>query len=112
MKTCLIKGKMLEKKLWTKNFTIITVGSVISMIGNSLAGFATGLLVLDYTESTFLYALYMVLYTLPQVLVPSLAGPFIDKFSRRKTIYTLDFISGIIYALFALIVFTDNLNYV
>lgn len=112
MKTCLIKGKMLEKKLWTKNFTIITVGSVISMIGNSLAGFATGLLVLDYTESTFLYALYMVLYTLPQVLVPSLAGPFIDKFSRRKTIYMLDFISGIIYALFALIVFTDNLNYV
>lgn len=82
------------------------------MIGNSLAGFATGLLVLDYTESTFLYALYMVLYTLPQVIMPSLAGPFIDKFSRRKTIYTLDFISGIIYALFAVVVFTDNLNYV
>ncbi|BBF42428.1 macrolide-efflux protein [Lachnospiraceae bacterium KM106-2] len=98
--------------LWTKNFTIITVGTVISRLGNSISGFATGLLVLDYTASTFLYALYMVLYNLPKIILPSLAGPFIDKFSRRKTIYTLDFISTGIYFLFALIILTGNLSYI
>ena len=45
------------KALWTKDFTILTIGSVISMIGSSLSGFAIGLLALDETESTFLYAL-------------------------------------------------------
>ena len=84
---------------------------MISRLGSSISGFATGLLVLDYTQSTFLYALYMVLYNLPKILMPTLAGPFIDKFSRRKTIYTLDFISTGIYFLFAMIIMTGHLNY-
>ena len=53
--------KRKENVLWTKNFTLITLGTVISILGNSLAGFALGLLVLDYTGSTFLYALYAVM---------------------------------------------------
>ena len=99
-------------KLWTKNFTIITVGTVISKLGSSISGFAMALLVLDYTGSTFLYALYMILYMLPQIILPMLAGPLIDKFSRRKTIYTLDFCSSVVYGLFALIVLSGSMNYV
>lgn len=99
-------------KLWTKDFTIITVGSFISMLGNNIAGFAMGLLVLDYTKSTLLYALYEILFTAPQVIVPIISGPFVDKFSRKKTIYTLDFISAAIYALFALFLYSDKFNFV
>lgn len=99
-------------KLWTKNFTIITVGTVISKLGSSISGFAMALLVLDYTGSTFLYALYMILYMLPQIILPMLAGPLIDKFSRRKTIYTLDFCSSVVYGLFVLIVLSGSMNYV
>ncbi len=40
--------------LWTRDFTIITLGSVISMLGNSMSGFALSLLVLDYTGSNLL----------------------------------------------------------
>ena len=101
-----------KNTLWTKNFTIITIGTVVSRLGSAIAGFATGLLILDYTKSTFFYALYMVLYSLPKIVMPSLAGPFIDKFSRRKTIYTLDFVSATVYLLFALVIFSGNLNYV
>lgn len=97
--------------LWTRNFTIITLGSVVSMMGNSIAGFALGLLVLDYTKSTFLYALYMVMYNLPDVIVPTLAGPFVDKFSRRKTIYTLDFISTVLYGIFAWLIASGRFNF-
>lgn len=42
--------------LWTRDFTIITLGSVVSMVGNSLSGFALSMMVLDYTGSTFLYS--------------------------------------------------------
>lgn len=97
--------------LWTRNFIIITVGSIVSMLGNAIAGFALGLLVLDYTGSTFLYAMYMVIYNLPKVAVPTLAGPFMDKFSRRKTIYTLDFISTVLYGLFAWLIMSGYFNY-
>ena len=40
-----------------------------------------------------------------------MSGPFVDKFSRRKTIYTLDFISSGVYLLFALAVFTKHMNF-
>lgn len=100
-----------QATLWTKNFTIITLGTVVSRLGNALSGFAIGLLVLDYTKSTFLYALYLVMYNLPKVIVPVLAGPYIDRYSRRKTIYTLDFLSAGIFGIFALILYMDWFSY-
>ena len=99
------------KTLWTRDFTIITIGTVISMLGNALANFAVGLLVLDYSGSTLLYALFMVASNLPRVVLPTLAGPYIDKFSRRKTIYTLDFFSAFIYMILAVVMMKGWFNY-
>lgn len=98
--------------LWTRNFTIITVGSVVSMLGSAISGFALGLLVLDLTKSTFYFAMYMFLYTFPRIIVPILAGPFVDKFSRRRTIYTLDFLSAGLYGLFAVMSGTGHFNFI
>lgn len=89
--------------LWTKDFTIITVGSAVSLLGTALSGFAMSLLVLDYTQSTFLYAIYIAVYTLPQIIVPIFSGAYLDRFSRRKTIYTLDFISATLYTIAAIL---------
>jgi MFS family permease len=83
--------------LWTRDFTIITLGTTVSMLGNSIAGFAISLLVLDYTGSVFLYALFMVAYNVPKVVLPLLAGPYLDHYSRKKVIYTLDFASAALY---------------
>ena len=93
-------------KLWTRDFTIITLGSAVSLLGNCIAGFASSLLVLDYTGSTFLYALYIVVFNLPFLVVPLAAGPVLDRFSRKKAIYLLDFCSAALYFLiFALLHF-------
>lgn len=94
------------KPLWTKDFTIITLGSAVSMIGNAMCGFAMSLLVLDYTQSTFLYALYLIVYTLPQIIVPVFSGAILDRFSRKKTIYTLDFISAVLYSISAYVLYS------
>ena len=98
--------------LWTKNFTIITAGTAVSLIGSAIAGFATGLLILDYTESVFLFAIYMILYEAPRIFMPTLAGPYLDKFSRKKAIYTLDFISAAIYGIFGFIVLKGEISFV
>ncbi|MBP5254581.1 MAG: MFS transporter [Lachnospiraceae bacterium] len=87
--------------LWTRDFTIITIGSVVSMFGNALSGFAMSLMVLDISDSTLLYAIYIAMFTLPQLIMPVVSGALLDRFSRKKTIYTLDFISAALYLLMA-----------
>lgn len=88
--------------LWTKNFTIITVGSAVSILGNAVSAFAMGLLTLDKTGSVFLYALFLAANNLPKIILPLIAGPFLDKRSRKKIVYTLDFISaGLFIIMFA-----------
>ncbi len=87
--------------LWTRDFTIITIGSVISMFGNAMSGFAMSLMVLDISNSTLLFAIYIAMYTLPQLIMPILSGAVLDRYSRKKTIYTLDFISSALYLVMA-----------
>ena len=94
------------RPLWTRDFTIITLGSVVSMLGNALSGFAMSLMVLDISKSTLLYAIYIAMYTLPQRFMPIVSGAILDRFSRKKTIYSLDFLSAFLYALMAAILAT------
>lgn len=101
----------MNKKLWTRDYSIITLGSVVSMLGNSMAGFAMSLFVLDFTESTLYYAIYIFLYTLPQIAAPMIAGPLMDRFSRRKTIYLLDFTSSVLYLFLAGLLYFKLFNF-
>lgn len=104
---------MLREKntLWTYDFTVITIGSVISMVGNNLAGFAVSLLVLDFTGSTFLYSLFIACYQLPMLVCPVLAGPYLDRMSRKRVIYSLDYLSAAIYLLMFLLLRTGWFSY-
>ena len=106
------KNKEIDKNpLWTRDFTIITLGSVVSMIGNSLSGFAMSLMVLDYTSSALFYAIYVMAFTFPQIVVPIFSGAILDRFSRRKTIYTLDYISSIFYLSVGILLHNGWFNY-
>ena len=71
------------------------------MFGNALSGFAMSLMVLDISDSTMLYAIYIAMYTLPQLIMPMFSGALLDRYSRKKTIYTLDFISAGLYIIMA-----------
>lgn len=97
--------------LWTRDFTIITLGSVVFMVGNSLSGFAMSLMVLDYTSSSLFYAIYIMVFTLPQLIVPVFSGAILDRFSRKKTIYTLYYISSLLYLAVGLLLFNGWFNY-
>ena len=81
------------------------------MFGNAVAGFAIGLLVLDKTDSVLLYAIFMVCYSLPRILLPIIAGPYLDRFSRKRVIYTLDFLSSALYLVFFLLLLRGFFDY-
>ena len=110
-KTPAAEGKMKDENvknspLWTRDFTIITVGTVISMLGNAIGGFAMSLMVLDISQSTLLYAVYLAMFTIPQLIMPLFSGAILDRYSRKRTIYTLDFISAGLHLVMAVILAT------
>lgn len=96
--------------LWSRNFTIITIGSFISAIGNSAAGIAFGILVFRQTGSPLALALFSIANLIPSIITNLFVGPFIDRHSRIKMIYTLDFISAGIFIILGVILFNGFFN--
>ena len=92
----------MKSTLWTKNFTIITLGTVISAIGGVAMSFALSFVVFDNTGSTLLMALFAAASSLPQILLPVLLSPYLDNFRRKPVIVGLDYLSAGIYLLFGL----------
>ncbi len=99
MKGYIMRPQTNTPSLWTRDFTILTLGSAVSMIGATLSGFAVSMMVLDDTGSTFLFVLFNVCCQLPFLICPLLAGPYLDRMSRKKVIYGLDFLSAGLYLL-------------
>lgn len=93
------------QKLWNRNFSILTIGSFISALGSASAMMAFGYLIYRQTGSPFALALFSVANMVPRVLTGFLAGPFVDRHSRVKIIYTLDFFSTICFTGVAAILF-------
>ena len=97
-------------RLWTRNFTILTLGSFVSALGSSAASVAFGIMIYQQTGSPLTLALFTVANIVPRVLTGFLAGPFVDRHSRRKIIYKLDFLSTAIFTIISLVLFTGFFN--
>ena len=90
----------MKQKLWSKNFTIITLGTLISAIGDAAMALALSLVVFDQTRSTWLSGLYAAISILPGISLPILFGPIIDRANRKRLIVGLDSLMGVWYLLF------------
>ena len=89
----------MPRTLWTRNFTIITLGTVISAIGGVAMSFALSFVVFDNTGSTLLMGLFSAASLLPHTLIPVLAAPYLDNFRRKPVIVGLDYFNGCVYLL-------------
>ena len=93
---------MKSKTLWTKNFTIITLGTLISAIGGVAMNLGLSLVVFDQTQSTWLIGVFGAISMLPGLTLPILFGPVIDRVNRKHVIVSLDAFSGLWYLAFLL----------
>lgn len=66
-----------------KVFSVIWFGQLVSTLGSGLTGFALGVWIYQETGSTTLFALNMLAYALPNLLVSPFAGVIADRFDRR-----------------------------
>ena len=89
---------MMKVKLWTRNFSLVTLASALGSAGAIAGGFALSFLVYDETGSTFAAALVIAIQFLPHVFVPFVAAPIMDRLPRKQFLVCGDIVNGIVYA--------------
>jgi len=91
------------KLLKQKDFTLLIVGKLVSLLGSNMQQFALSLYVLKITGSAVIFAAMLSISIFPRLLLSPIAGVFGDWFDRKRTIVLLDFINSIIIGTFAII---------
>jgi MFS transporter, DHA3 family, macrolide efflux protein len=73
----------IERPKNMKNFFIIWLGQVISMIGSGLTTFALSVWIFQETQQATPFAMAVLMGTLPRLLLTPLAGSLADRWNRR-----------------------------
>jgi MFS family permease len=81
-----------------RNFLIIWLSQLVSLVGSQLTGFALGVWVYDQTHSVLMLAFTQVAMQAPYVLLSPLAGVLADRWSRRTAMVVSDLGGGLAVA--------------
>ncbi|MFJ7182774.1 MFS transporter [Lysinibacillus xylanilyticus] len=89
----------IKRKGFSKDFNLMVIGQIISILGSALLRFALSLYVLDITGRADLFAVLFAISSVPMLLAP-LGGAIADRFNRRNLMVIFDFMSSIIVFIF------------
>ena len=98
----------LRELLRNRNFRWLWFGQIISNYGDSLTGLALMILVNKLTGSAAALATLIIFMVLPQVTVGMLAGVFVDRWNRRRTMIISDILRGLLVLGFVLVREADD----
>lgn len=87
-------------KLMNRNFTLVVIGQIISLFGNSILRFALPLYLLDATGSSAVFGMVMACSFIPMVLLAPVGGLLADRVNKRNIMVTLDFVTALLTILF------------
>ncbi|MDE6845651.1 MAG: MFS transporter [Lachnospiraceae bacterium] len=99
----------MEKKLFTRDFTLVVIGQIISLFGNAAIRFALPLYLLNQTGSSALYGTVMACAMVPSVLLSPVGGLIADRVNKRNVMVILDFSTAGLVCLFMLLMGHMNL---
>ncbi len=91
------------KVLNNKNLVLVILGQFVSGFGTFMQSFALSLYVLKKTGSASLFASVLVVSIIPRILLTPFAGVIADRFSRKKMIVIMDFLSSLVVSAFAVV---------
>ncbi|MGX8834771.1 MFS transporter [Amedibacillus sp. YH-ame6] len=93
------------KLLKNRNFSLMILGQIISLFGNSILRFSISLYILEESGSAAIFATILSISILPTILLSPIGGILADRVSRKHIMLVLDFITSAIifgFSLFAL----------
>lgn len=91
---------MSKSKLFSKNFTLVVIGQIISLFGNAILRFALPLYLLKETGSPALFGFVTACSFLPMIVLSLVGGVLADRVNKRNIMVILDFLTGIIITIF------------
>lgn len=94
---------MNTKLIKQRDFFLLIMGKLVSLLGSNMQQFALSLYVLSLTGSATIFASILSVSILPRLLLSPIAGVFGDWFDRKRTIVLLDLLNFIIIGIYAVI---------
>ena len=96
-------------KLLNKNFTLMVIGQIISLFGNSILRFALPLYLLEETGSAALFGLVSACSFIPMILLTPFGGIIADRVNKKYVMVVLDFITALLMIGFTIFIGSSNL---
>jgi MFS family permease len=91
-------------------FSIIWAGQLVSTLGSGLTSFALGVWVYEQTGSATLFAINLVVWILPNVVLSPVAGVITDRWDRRLVMLFSDTGAGLSSLFVVLVLVTGELQ--
>lgn len=104
-----IRVSKMKQKLFSKDFTLVVIGQIISLFGNATIRFALPLYLLNLTGSSALYGTVTACAFIPAILMSPIGGIVADRVNKRNIMVILDFFTAAIILAFSLLMNEVNL---
>lgn len=99
----------MNQKLFTKDFTLVVIGQIISLFGNAAVRFALPLYLLNQTGSSALYGTVTACALIPAILLSPIGGIAADRVNKRNVMVILDFFTAAVILTFSILLNAVNL---
>ncbi|MCI9272065.1 MAG: MFS transporter [Dorea sp.] len=90
----------MNRSLFSKDFTLVVIGQIISLFGNAALRFALPLYLLNLTGSSALYGTVMACAFIPSILLAPVGGIVADRVNKRNVMVILDFFTAAVILIF------------
>lgn len=92
----------MSSTLFRRDFSLMIVGQIISLLGNAVVRFVLSLYILDVTGSAAVFGGILALSMAPMAVFSPAGGVLADRFPRQRIMYLLDFATAALVIFFAL----------
>lgn len=99
----------MNQKLFSKDFTLVVIGQIISLFGNAAIRFALPLYLLNLTGSSALYGTVIACAFIPAILLSPVGGIVADRVNKRNIMVILDFFTAAVILAFSLLMDVSNI---
>ena len=89
----------MNNKLFSKDFSLVVIGQIISILGSAVLRFALNLYVLDITGRADIFGLLIAVSAIPAIMFTPIGGAIADRFNRRNLMVIFDFLSSAVVML-------------